>query len=127
MDAREMAENYRLAHWSRLIHERCERRLSVKDFCEEAGFNPNMYYYWQRKLRQAAIAQISDVRPAIPKPDSATPCFAEVRLTPTEVRPDNVTPTGRLCVEFAGMQISADSSYPPEKLAILLRELVRPC
>jgi putative transposase len=64
MNTRKIAADYRLAHWARVIHERAESGLSVKAFCESAGFRPNSYFYWQRKLREAACGG----QPALPAP-----------------------------------------------------------
>ena len=54
MNTREIAEEYRLSHWAGVVRERQESGLSIKAFCEKAGFHQNIYFYWQRKLREAA-------------------------------------------------------------------------
>ena len=59
MNTRYIAEEYRLSHWSQIMRERSESGLSIKAFCEQAGFHTNVYYYWQRKLREAACAQMT--------------------------------------------------------------------
>ena len=61
MNTRQMAEEYRLAHWARILQERKESGLSVKAFCEKAGFHQNIYFYWQRKLREAACRELQPV------------------------------------------------------------------
>lgn len=122
MHTKEMASEYRLARWSLVMRERRESGLSVRAFCREAGIHENVYYYWQRKLREAACGQMVQSPP--------DPCFAEVRLEPAPARSVLPEPTdrtaGRLCVEQPGMRLTADGGYPPEKLALLLRELA-PC
>lgn len=129
MHTREIALEYRLSHWSRVMRERRESGLSIKAFYEASGFHPNIYYYWQRKLREAACRQVTEIQALEKQRESVAPCFAEVRLEPAPVRaaqPGSVT-SGRLCVEFAGMQIIADGDYPAANLAELVRELARPC
>lgn len=129
MNTREIALKYRLAHWSRVIHERRESGLCIRAFCRQSGFHENMYYYWQRKLREVACHQTTEPYPPARQTDLPEPCFAEVRLESVSVlsaQPAK-TASGRLCVEFSGMQINADSDYPPEKLAVLLRELAQSC
>lgn len=61
--------------------------------------------------------------------EPAEPCFAEVHLEadPGRAGLAGSVPAGRLCVEFSGLQITADSDYPPANLAALVRELARPC
>lgn len=46
MQTREIASEYRLAHWSQVMRERRESGLSIKAFCQASGFHPNVYYYW---------------------------------------------------------------------------------
>ena len=58
MNTREIAEEYRLTHWAGIMRERSESGLSIKDFCKSAGFHENVYFYWQRKLREAACEQL---------------------------------------------------------------------
>jgi hypothetical protein len=58
MNTREIAEEYRLSYWSGIMRDRKESGLSIRAFCEAAGFHPNIYYYWQRKLREAASKQM---------------------------------------------------------------------
>lgn len=129
MQTREIASEYRLAHWSQVMRERRESGLSIKAFCLASGFHRNVYYYWQRKLREAACRQVAEIQTLERRMEPAEPCFAEVLLEPAPARAALAggVPAGRLCVEFAGLQITADSDYPPANLAALVRELARPC
>jgi putative transposase len=54
VNMREIAEEYRLSHWAAVMQERSARGVSIKAFCETEGIHPNRYFYWQRKLREAA-------------------------------------------------------------------------
>jgi len=54
MNTREIAGGYRLTHWAQIMHERQESGMSIKAYCKQQGFHENVYYYWQRKLREAA-------------------------------------------------------------------------
>lgn len=124
MSGREKASECRLAHWERVRQEREESGLSIKAFCMAAGLNPRVYCYWQRKLRERA-GLITENQPQANRSDSA-PCFAEVCLEAAPGRSGRVL-SGKLLVEFNGLQITADSEYPPANLAELVRELARPC
>ena len=57
MNTREIAEEYRLSHWAEIMKDRTASGLSIKNFCKAAGFHENVYYYWQRKLREAAYQE----------------------------------------------------------------------
>ena len=54
MDTREIAAEYRLAHWTGIMRRRTESGQSIKAFCETEGIHENTYFYWQKKLREAA-------------------------------------------------------------------------
>ncbi len=57
MNTREITENYRTSQWLEVIKDRQNSGLSVKDYCERAGIKRNKYYYWQRKIREAAYQE----------------------------------------------------------------------
>ena len=129
MNTRDIAKEYRLAHWAQIMRERIESRLSVKDFCSNAGMHENTYFYWQRKLREAACEQLEKA-PANSKPtDLLHPGFAEVKLRDSLSQITHSEPElqGNLSIVFSGMKIIADSTYPSDKLAYLLRELGKQC
>jgi transposase-like protein len=126
MNTREIAADYRLSHWAQIMRERKESGLSIKAFCENGGFHENIYYYWQRKLREATCEEIGRIQN---ETVGLTPRgFTEVKLreywTPppsTDVR------LGQICVEIGKIRVTADSEYPVNKLTDLLREVTRPC
>ncbi len=55
INTREIAREYRLAHWAQIMKERSESGLSVKAYCQQIGICGNTYFYWQRRLREAAV------------------------------------------------------------------------
>jgi hypothetical protein len=55
MTTKEMSESYRMSHWAGIIRDRAASGLCVRAYCRQAGFHENSYYYWQKKLRKAAI------------------------------------------------------------------------
>ena len=54
MNTRKYTAEYRLKKWAAIIKECRESGLSVKAYCANTGFHPNTYFYWQKKLREAA-------------------------------------------------------------------------
>ena len=56
MNTRDIAADYRLAHWAQIMQERVDRKLNIRAYCEETGIHENTYFYWQKKLREAACA-----------------------------------------------------------------------
>jgi len=59
MNTREIAAEFRLGHWARIMQERADSGLSIRAYCKENGIGTNVYHYWQRKLREAAVEQLS--------------------------------------------------------------------
>jgi len=111
-----------LAHWAGVMRQRGESGQSIRSWCRENGVFEKTYYYWQRKLRAAACERM------------AAPQFAEVSVQEAALPALPVAPvapepamSSQLCIEVAGVRITADSAYPPDQLATLLRELTRSC
>jgi len=121
MNTRKIAAEYRLKHWADIMSERQESGLSVKAFCENAGIHENTYFYWQRRLREAACNDMSRIA-LMPSG------FMEVKLAePAVISPSATTSSGQISIEGTGVRIMAGSEYPADKLVALLREVVRSC
>jgi len=125
MNTNDIAAEYRLAHWAGIMREREESGLSIKQYCKNAGYHENRYFYWQKKLREAACEELANVQ------GNATGLipvgFAEVKLSEQQSSPPlAATFQSQVCIEAAGVRIVAVGEYPADKLAALIRE-VRPC
>ena len=119
-NTREIAKEYRLSHWAGIMQERSQSGLSVKAFCRKMGICGNTYFYWQRKLREAACEQFV-------LPQEAAPRFTEVKLSVPQISHPETTEFGQIRIEVGAVKITADSGYLTVKLASLLLELSRPC
>ena len=54
-DVLAVRDEYRLQEWAQ-IHRRCrESGLSNREFCRQNGIAEKTFYYWLKKLREAAI------------------------------------------------------------------------
>lgn len=97
--------------------------MNIKDFCEHIGICGNTYFYWQRRVRAAACEMLAET------PDEPKPGFAQVKLieAPNQPAIPEEAPPCQICVEAAGVKITANGAYPTDKLASLFKELVRPC
>ena len=118
INTREIAAEYRLQHWAQIIQEQRESGLSIKEFCETAGFQQNRYFYWQRKLREAAC----NVLPPAVEPKQIVPAGW------TEVAPAEVTDRNtELPIEIGHCRIMVDNDTDPDLLAKVCRVLVSLC
>jgi len=126
MNTRDIAIEYRLAHWAGIMREREESGLSIKAYCERSGFHENSYFYWQKKLRETACE-------ALAKPDIKTsnlaPVFAELKLPSQQHTSPSAASISQnhICVETARVRITAGCEYPVDKLAELLRVVNQIC
>ena len=126
MNTRYMAAEYRLAHWAQVMQSRKDSGLSVREFCDQAGFHENSYYYWQKKLREATCEEISKIQGGSASLVPAV--FAEVKLAARSgSSPTAAADQSHVSVEAAGVRITACGGYPADKLIHLLRAVMRPC
>jgi len=129
MNTSAITAEYRLAYWAGIIQERRESGLSIKAFCEKAGFHENIYFYWQRKLREATCEQLAVIGKGTAATGMASSGFTEIRISESaraSFRP-GATSSGCLYIEVGGIRITADDAYPPTKLAELLKGMMPLC
>ena len=62
MNAREMAQQVRLAQWAGVMRERNESGKSIRLWCNENGINQKTFHYWQRKLRDTACERVNELQ-----------------------------------------------------------------
>lgn len=127
MNTREMASEYRLTQWAEKLREQKRSGQTIREWCEAMGIKRQQYFYWQRKLREAACEELT-IRESRPQaaPEGWALCRAETNL-PALVAKGETTQTDQMAVEVNGLRITVGSGYPPEQLARLLRELVEAC
>jgi len=126
LNTREIATEYRLAQWSQALQERKASGESIKTFCENKGVSKNTYFYWQRKLRETACAQLALQQTGATQKQLSGQSFTEIRVAEPTALPETTQPS-LLLMEIGGARITIDSTYPTDKLAALLRELGRQC
>ena len=134
MNTREIASEYRLTHWAQVMQERAQSGLSIKAYCKQLGICGNTYFYWQRRVRAAAAAELGLSVCETAKPSQV--CFSEVKVAdglsyPAGVEagvcPGAMEAGAQLHINVGGIQLTADSTYPVEQLARLVQHLSRPC
>ena len=54
MTTREITHQYRLSQWTEIIRECRSSGQTVKSWCEEHNVSDKSYYYWLKKVREAA-------------------------------------------------------------------------
>lgn len=119
MNTREMASEYRMVQWAQAIQERVAQGESIKDFCERRGISRNTYFYWQRKIRQAACQQLA------PTSRADTALVPKGWAVCEAAKP--VTNDGAITIEIGPFRVNAGAGIAPEELEQVLRVLVRLC
>jgi hypothetical protein len=129
MNTREATKEYRMTYWAQVLKERRESGESIEGFCQTRGISRDRYFYWQRKLREAACSRLVSVQMSDAKSSIIPVGFAEVQLQPPQRQgsESSYSQSGFLVAEASGVRLSVDSAYPADKLGYLLRELVTLC
>ena len=118
MDTKLITRQYRLQKWAKLIAERSDCGLTIHAFCQKRGISRNAYFYWLKRVRQAACQNLPAVEPTK---------FAPVEISPLPVPS---TTSGCLTLRYGQISLEVYESTPDHllknTLAILLQELP-PC
>jgi len=125
-----MTTEYRLSYWAGIVSERQASGLTIKEFCRNAGYHENRYYYWLKRLRASACESLLEMRSG--SQGLAPTRFAEVKVAEKPASPALATTSSapmysHVSIEAAGIRIYAGEGYPAEKLSALLREVLRVC
>lgn len=124
VNTREIAAEYRLNHWAQIMRERSESGKSIKAYCESIGLRQNVYHYWQRKLREAAIIETTAKEQnttLVPQQPPKHPGWAICESARTE------TAQSTIQIEIGKSRITADLSTDHELLTKVCQVLVSIC
>jgi hypothetical protein len=121
MNTREMATQYKMAQWKQIMQERAASGLSIRVFCEERGIARQAYHYWQKKLRDAAVAQLHQEATPEPEPQALVPQgWAQVT---EEIAPE---PQG-LTLRIGRASIEVREGFDEALLASVCKTLMSQC
>lgn len=122
IDTREIAEEYRLTHWAQVMQERTQSGLSIKAFCRQVGICGNTYFYWQRKLREAACQGLM-----LTVNDSDTSAVIPIGWAVCEEEKVEATPSSTVFIEIGKCRVSAEKDTEPELLEKVCKVLLGLC
>jgi transposase-like protein len=118
-----MTGEYRQAHWAGVMRERQESGLSIKAYCEQVGIHENVYYYWQRKLREAACQQLIAVGNGSERiPTGWAICKAE-----NELNENKTAEISGVEIRIGKCEVKVTRGMDEEMLSTVLRMLVALC
>lgn len=116
MDTRKVATEYRLAQWGQMIQARVQSGQSINEFCASVGVSRNAYFYWQRKLREAACTELAA---RDKEPETSLIPSGWSRLEPEMSEPS----APALKIEISGCRVEVTAETNPELLAKVCRTL----
>jgi len=133
-NTREIAAEYRLSYWSGIIKERGESGKSIKAYCESVGIRTNVYFYWQRKLREAACEHMQNslnVKGALLAVPNTSKSNAETAIVPSGWAVCDVAESGSgeetITIEIGKCRILATACVNPESLSKICKVLMSLC
>jgi len=103
------------------MRERQASGLSIKAFCKSSGFHENVYFYWQRKLREAACKVLPDKTSGLISTSQNETVAPNKSLVPsgwaqlTEIEPAPA-PMSSLTVEISGCRVNVSTDTDPALL-----------
>jgi len=123
MNTREIAKELRLSHWAGLMRERKQSGLSISAFCKQIGISYKTYYYWQRKLREAACQELLAHTQADPvSTDSLSVPIGWATCEISSKAEENILP-----IEINGCRVLASVDTDAEFLAKTCKVLMSLC
>ena len=60
-EIRTVTKNMRLSRWADVIRDRKASGLTIAAYCRENNISRNAYFYWQREIKKAAIAEAGNM------------------------------------------------------------------
>ncbi len=112
MNTRLAKAEYRMSKWALVIKEKQECSQTIREFCEVRGISEHAYYYWLRKLRDAACKEF----PGSHEPANDAP-RGWVMLSPAYKIKDS------LKIEVGGCHISVNAATDLDLLKKVCRIL----
>ena len=123
MNTRAVATELRLSHWAGIMRQQQDSGLSKAAFCKQAGFHENIFYYWQKKLRERACEELLAHTP--PEPVTVDNSTIPTGWAVCEAAPTDTSKT--LPIEINGCCVLASADTDAELLARTCKVLMSLC
>lgn len=72
MDTKLATKQIRLQQWAEIIRDCRTSGLQVKDYCSQHGISRDAYFYWLRKVKEAALLHSGFVELPVPAKKEST-------------------------------------------------------
>jgi transposase-like protein len=121
MDTKKVTMEVRLAQWAQVMQDRASSGESIAAYCKQRGIGRHSYFYWQKKLREAAVQQLAGSKngqQALVPSGWAQACVAE------EPAPEQASV---LTLRVGGAEIEVRQGFDEALLASICRALSSQC
>lgn len=117
MNAYEMKQQVSMQKWQQIILDQKATGMSVDAYCEKESLSRNSFYYWQRKIRDAACTALeaSDTNEVAKRRDE--PVFTKIEL------PARNTSSG-ITIKTTDSEINIAPDSDPAHVRIIMEALV---
>jgi len=99
-----LRSEYRLQQWAKIAEECAKSGISNREFLAGRGIPEKSYYYWLRRLREAAA-------------DAMTPQLVEVRFNGSDIQ------SGALSMRYQGAELMITETTAAAALDMALKAL----
>lgn len=107
-DVLALRTEYRLQQWAQVVKECSASGLSNREFCRQNHISEKTYYYWIRRLRQAAASQMA----------------AEPTLVPLNSKvPEEKSETDMLQIKFRSAELMLPAGVDLDAVTALLKSV----
>ena len=111
-DVLAMRSEYRLQQWAQVVKACNASGLSNREYCRQHNISEKTYYYWVRRLRQAAASQIEARTPTLVQLEPAQPASRQ--------ETDDM-----LYIRFRGAELTLPGRTDMDTVAALLKSIQR--
>jgi len=118
MDSTILTKQVKLHQWSEIFQMRKTSGLTIAEYCRENSIQPSKYYYWLKRVRQAACAQLPVPlsKPANP----IVPVTFEEQVAPLE---SNACSTYAMRIQMSGVSIEFTNDATPRLIESAMQVL----
>lgn len=118
MDSTTLTRQVKLQQWSEIFQKRRESGLTISKFCEENNIRPQKYYYWLKRVRQAACDQLP--APLSKPANPIVPVTFEEPVAPVE---SNTYSSYAMRITMSGVSIEFTNDATPRLIESALQVL----
>lgn len=109
-----------MSHWAQIMRERSESGQNKREFCRASQIRECVYYYWQRKLREATCSELSVQK--VEQAKSAVEPNGWVSCAPQEREG-----AGRIVIEAGKYRVVVEAGFDTETMGRVCQMLGSLC